>query len=167
MGEPLYQYQAPTGYPDTAEHWVNTGALLERLNFALALAGNRINGTRVELARFQTAGVAGGDKSRLIDQFAAVILQRDISPKTKASLLKSLNDATAATRPPAMQTIDSANAATATTGEMNDETMARGNGRRSGGGSKRGMPGANAARPIAETARVAALILGSPEFQRQ
>jgi hypothetical protein len=81
--------------------------------------------------------------------------------------LKSLNDATAATRTPAMQTIDSPNAATATTGEMNDETMARGNARRSGGGSKRGMPGANAARPIAETARVAALILGSPEFQRQ
>jgi len=167
MGEPLYQYQAPTGYPDTAEHWVSTGALLERLNFALALAGNRINGTRVELARFQTAAVAGGDKSRLIDQFAAVILQRDISPQTKASLLKSLNDATAATRTPAMQTIDSANPATAMTGEMNDETIARGNGRRGGIGRERGMPGANAARPIAETARVAALILGSPEFQRQ
>ena len=27
-----YGYQAPTGYPDTAEDWVNTGALLERLN---------------------------------------------------------------------------------------------------------------------------------------
>ena len=37
MGEPLYGYQAPTGYPDTAEDWVNTGALLERMNFAVAL----------------------------------------------------------------------------------------------------------------------------------
>jgi len=37
MGEPLYGFQAPTGYPDTAEDWVNTGALLERLNFAVAL----------------------------------------------------------------------------------------------------------------------------------
>jgi len=170
MGEPLYQYQAPTGYPDTAEHWVNTGALLERLNFALALAGNRINGTRIDLARLQTAGVTDGDKSRLIDQFATAILQRDISPQTKASLLKSLNDVTAATRTPAMQTIDSPNVATATAGETDDETMPRGNGRRGGGrerGRERGMPGANAARPIAETARVAALILGSPEFQRQ
>ena len=32
MGEPLYGYIAPTGYPDTADYWVNTGALLERLN---------------------------------------------------------------------------------------------------------------------------------------
>ena len=40
MGEPLYLCQPPTGYSDTAEAWVNTGALVARLNFALALAGN-------------------------------------------------------------------------------------------------------------------------------
>jgi uncharacterized protein (DUF1800 family) len=38
LGEVPYGYQAPTGYPDTAEDWVNTGALLERLNFAIAIA---------------------------------------------------------------------------------------------------------------------------------
>ncbi|MFZ0636440.1 MAG: DUF1800 domain-containing protein, partial [Candidatus Acidiferrales bacterium] len=38
MGEPLFQAQPPTGYSDKAETWVNTGALLNRLNFALALA---------------------------------------------------------------------------------------------------------------------------------
>src|SRR2546421_2692033 len=48
MGEPLYQYQPPTGYPDTAEHWVNTGALLERINFALALPANPIPATRLD-----------------------------------------------------------------------------------------------------------------------
>ena len=60
MGEGLYQYQAPTGYPDTAEHWVNTGGLLERLNFALALASNRIPGTRVDLARMAGESAAPG-----------------------------------------------------------------------------------------------------------
>ena len=53
MGEPLYGYIAPTGYPDMAEDWVNTGALLERMNFAVALASNRIRGTRVNLSKYQ------------------------------------------------------------------------------------------------------------------
>ncbi|MGI9106557.1 MAG: DUF1800 domain-containing protein [Pyrinomonadaceae bacterium] len=172
MGEPLYQYQAPTGYPDTAEHWVNTGALLERLNFALALAGNRINGTRVNLARFTGAGAAHADKSRLIDQFADAVLQGDISPKTKASLLKGLNDArtgTTTAQTPPLQTSDSANSRTATTGEINSDgdATARGGGSGRRGGRRREMLNANASLPIMETARIAALILGSPEFQRQ
>src|SRR5262249_7741219 len=49
MGQPLYQYQAPTGYPDRAEQWVNTGALLERLNFGLALSANKIPGALVDV----------------------------------------------------------------------------------------------------------------------
>ena len=36
-------YQPPTGYPDGAEQWVNTGALLERLNFARALLVRQLN----------------------------------------------------------------------------------------------------------------------------
>ena len=52
MGEPLYGFQTPNGYSDTAESWVNTGGLLERLNFGLSLASNRIPGTRVDLKRF-------------------------------------------------------------------------------------------------------------------
>jgi uncharacterized protein (DUF1800 family) len=168
MGEPLYQYQAPTGYPDTAEHWVNTGALLERMNFALALVGNRINGTRVDLTRFNNAGGAGADKSRLVEQFAAVILQGDMSERTKATLLKQLNEA--ATPPiAAAATTNAANSTAATTrGANNDDTMmpragGGGGGRR--GGARREMLAANA--PIPEAARIAALILGSPEFQRQ
>src|SRR5436190_12088003 len=52
MGEPLYGFQTPNGYSDVAESWVNTGALLERLNFGLALVSNRIPGTRVTLSAF-------------------------------------------------------------------------------------------------------------------
>ncbi|HEX8853138.1 MAG TPA: DUF1800 domain-containing protein, partial [Pyrinomonadaceae bacterium] len=98
MGEPLYGYQAPTGYPDVAENWVNTGALLERMNFALALAGNRIQGTRVDLARF-AGEVADGrtlDQQRLIDRFIAVILQGEIPPKGREVLMKRLGEQAAA-----------------------------------------------------------------------
>ena len=50
IGEPLYQCQPPTGYSDKAETWVNTGALLNRLNFSLALAGNKVRGSRSDVA---------------------------------------------------------------------------------------------------------------------
>jgi uncharacterized protein (DUF1800 family) len=40
LGMPLYQCQPPTGYKDTADAWVNTGALVGRMNFALMLARN-------------------------------------------------------------------------------------------------------------------------------
>jgi uncharacterized protein (DUF1800 family) len=34
LGMPLYQCQPPTGYADSADAWVNTGALVSRMNFA-------------------------------------------------------------------------------------------------------------------------------------
>lgn len=49
MGQPLYNYQAPTGYPDRAEAWVNTGSLLNRMNFGLELATGRIAGVQLDL----------------------------------------------------------------------------------------------------------------------
>lgn len=42
MGMPLYQCQPPTGYKDTADAWTNTGALVSRMNFALALTSGRM-----------------------------------------------------------------------------------------------------------------------------
>jgi uncharacterized protein (DUF1800 family) len=47
LGMPLYQCQPPTGYKDTADAWVNTGALVGRMNFGLALASNKIRGIAV------------------------------------------------------------------------------------------------------------------------
>jgi len=47
MGQPLYQCQPPAGYPDEGDHWMSNGAILERLNFAVALAEKNIPGTLV------------------------------------------------------------------------------------------------------------------------
>jgi uncharacterized protein (DUF1800 family) len=49
MGQPLYQCQPPAGYPDTGDHWMSNGAVLERLNFAVALVGNKIPGTEIQI----------------------------------------------------------------------------------------------------------------------
>src|SRR5258705_10115386 len=78
MGEPLYGFQTPNGYSDAAESWVNTGGLLERMNFGLALASNRVPGTRVNLSRFVTGFPGGEDKTKMMDQFLGVILAADI-----------------------------------------------------------------------------------------
>ncbi|PYV18141.1 MAG: DUF1800 domain-containing protein [Acidobacteria bacterium] len=55
MGEMPYGCQPPTGYPDTADAWVNTGALLERMNFATRLAAGDLPGTRTRLAELAPA----------------------------------------------------------------------------------------------------------------
>ncbi len=49
MGEPLYSYLAPTGYPDNAKTWINTGSLLNRMNFGLILAEGKIKGISFDL----------------------------------------------------------------------------------------------------------------------
>ena len=48
LGQPLYRHEAPNGYPETQESWVNAGALLSRLNIALAFAAGRIPGAAVD-----------------------------------------------------------------------------------------------------------------------
>ena len=90
MGEPLYGFQTPNGYSDAAESWVNTGALLERMNFGLALAGNRIPGTRVDLTKLTVQ-----DKSKLIDESLKLLVAGDISAGTRETLMKQINAANA------------------------------------------------------------------------
>jgi uncharacterized protein (DUF1800 family) len=48
MGQPLYQCQPPAGYPDRGDHWMSNGAVIERLNFAVALSANKLTGTTVQ-----------------------------------------------------------------------------------------------------------------------
>jgi len=151
MGEQLYGFQAPTGYPDTAEDWVNTGALLERLNFAIALSSNRIPGTRVDLKKFEAKG-----KSQILDQAVAVVLDGEISGNTKASLLKQLE-----------QPLPEVKIANVSDNTDDTEDIAMNAGQ---GGGRRG--GAQPARLLApsgnaEVFKVVGLILGTPEFQRQ
>jgi uncharacterized protein (DUF1800 family) len=158
MGEPLYGFQAPTGYPDVAENWVNTGALLERLNFGLALASNQIPGTRVDLERFLGDANKSGaiDKRRVMERFLNVVVQSDVSPKTKATLLAQL-DAPINIRP----------AADANTGAAADEMDSPAVMPRRGRRQQRQMTAdlGNVRNP--ELVKVVGLILGSPEFQRQ
>jgi uncharacterized protein (DUF1800 family) len=79
MGMPLYLQQPPTGYKDTAEEWVSTASLLERMNFALDLSAGRIRGVAVS-AR------ASGNEKPTLDTVAAQVLPGGLSPKSRETL---------------------------------------------------------------------------------
>ncbi len=91
IGEPLYQCQPPTGYDDKASTWVNTGALLNRLNYSLTLASGRMVGTHVDAATLLGTGDSAQPDAAL-DRAIAVLLSGEVSPETRATLAKQMND---------------------------------------------------------------------------
>jgi uncharacterized protein (DUF1800 family) len=167
MGQPLYGFQTPNGYSDMAESWVNTGALLERMNFALALASNRIPGTRVDLSRFVgDMSSKSIDKAKLLDRFVTLIVGGEISPKTRETLLKQLSDQV--TLPPMPRTQVASSGAPPNPFEIGFQrgVFNPGGG---GGGPQQQQQVARVDTAAIENplVKIAGLILGSPEFQRQ
>jgi uncharacterized protein (DUF1800 family) len=90
IGEPLYQCQPPTGYSDKADVWVNTGALLNRLNFSLALAGNKMRGSRTDVASLLGVETSKDAKAAL-ERAVQVFLGGQASPTTVETLEKQLD----------------------------------------------------------------------------
>ena len=90
IGEPLYQCQPPTGYSDKADTWVNTGALLNRLNFSLALAGNKMRGSRTDVASLLGVETATDAKAAL-ERAVQVFLSGQASPTTVETLEQQID----------------------------------------------------------------------------
>ena len=91
IGEPLYQCQPPTGYSDKAETWVNTGALLNRLNFSLALASNRMRGASSDVASL-LGGDASAEPKAALDRAVQVFLGGEAARTTVETLEKQLDN---------------------------------------------------------------------------
>jgi uncharacterized protein (DUF1800 family) len=91
IGEPLYQCQPPTGYADKSDAWVNTGALLNRLNFSLMLAGNRIRGSRSDVHSLLGVDSAAEPKTAL-QRAVQVFLGGQAAPMTVETLEKQLDN---------------------------------------------------------------------------
>ncbi len=79
LGEPLYLDQPPTGYPETQDSWVNSGALLERLNLGVGIAAGRAPGIAVNL---DTLIPASEDPAELADRVNDIILSGTATPNT-------------------------------------------------------------------------------------
>jgi len=121
MGEPLYQCQPPTGYTEVADAWVNAGALLNRLNFGLAVAAGRVPGVKADVSALAPAA---DDADALVDTLSRAILPVPLSTSTRETILRTLSP-------------------TDTDGVTDGERR----------------------RP--DSLKVAGLLLGSPEFQKQ
>src|SRR5262249_52467129 len=82
LGEPLYFCLPPTGYPDRAEAWINTGALFSRMNIVMTLVSNNLGGVKIDLAQLGN-GSPDAARDRVIAQTMV-----DVSPATRAVLAK-------------------------------------------------------------------------------
>jgi uncharacterized protein (DUF1800 family) len=105
MGMPLYGCVPPTGYKEDAADWVSTGALANRMNFALRLSANRLNGVQVAWAR------SPGDLTDVESEEARLeisVVPGGLSDATRTALLQSVDQQ------------QPANAASTTTVAVND-----------------------------------------------
>jgi uncharacterized protein (DUF1800 family) len=162
LGMPLYGMQTPNGYSWMAEPWVNTGDLLNRMNFALNLSSDRVRGVQTEwtvLLGSSSRGVrAAGLKAETADTGAVakeakleiLLLGQPANERTRATVLEQLGDESVQQKAEKSFSIRTSDV----------EPMA--------GVLNASAPRAQARAPLdREAATMAGLLLGSPEFQRR
>ena len=151
LGEPIFGHQAPNGWPETGEAWMNAGAILNRINFGLALAGGRIPGASVtqwsDADKLRTAS-----REQQVDAVVREFLGGQASPDTREILLNGEN--------PLSTKLAGSTDSTAMAARMaTDEEMTRPMQRRE----------SPLARPVQVSglAQLVGLAIGAPEFQRR
>jgi hypothetical protein len=93
MGEPLYQMQPPTGYPMTADHWMNSAALVDRLNFSMQLATSKMGGMKFDAPHLLAAGLlarpaSSSDSLHHVAVEPAVMTQKAAAPSGQDEALE-------------------------------------------------------------------------------
>ncbi|TDQ06605.1 DUF1800 domain-containing protein [Pedobacter metabolipauper] len=91
MGQKMYYYQAPTGFPDKGQYWINTGALLNRMNFGLALAAQRIPGVKINLFALNNNHEPESAEAALLTYSKLILPERNLE-KTLERLKPMLSD---------------------------------------------------------------------------
>ena len=160
LGAPIFGHQAPNGWPETGDSWMNAGAILNRINFGLALAGGRVPGASIaqwpEEARLRSA-----PREQQVDAVVSAFLGGQASPDTREILIKGENPLAA------KLAAQGAGAAETPMSPGNDDDQmapvmetAR---------ARQGMRAAPLGRPVQleGLAQVVGLAIGAPEFQRR
>jgi uncharacterized protein (DUF1800 family) len=90
LGQPIYGRQTPDGWPDVASEWMGAGAILNRINFGLAVGANRLPGARATAfpgaEQLRTAS-----REAQVDGVISVFLGGRVSPETREILLTGRN----------------------------------------------------------------------------
>ncbi len=95
LGQPIYGHQAPNGYPETGDAWMNTGAILNRINFGLSVATDRVPGVR--LARWSAYdSLRTLDREAQVDGVSRLLLGGAASNDTRRILVTGSNPLLAA-----------------------------------------------------------------------
>jgi uncharacterized protein (DUF1800 family) len=176
LGQPIFGHQAPNGWPETGEAWMNTGAILNRINFGMAVAAGRLPGADIRaVPALDTIRLAPRD--RQVDVVVATILNGMVSPDTRAVLVSGDHPLLAnGAGGNAIQDMSPAEAAPDNAG-MSGQEMAEGaNGRnaararlnQNAGGKRAALQGRGFTNipQLTGLSQIIGLALGSPEFQR-
>ena len=169
LGMPLYGCQPPTGYKWDAETWLNSAALVNRMNFALLLSSNKVAGTTVDTTALvakappRAAAVTTGEDEaqRKEAELEAVVLPGGVSPQTRSAVLSQTDDS-------AVQQAMQAFGQTA----QQQQDRAKGGGKQVVNVNVRRDFSSGPIKPNAQPtdkqgAVMLGLLLGSPEFQRR
>jgi uncharacterized protein (DUF1800 family) len=140
LGMPLYGMQPPTGYAMKEEAWVNSSALLGRMNFSLALMSGKIRGVQVDTDRLlATPPGTTTDSGQALAALESSLLAGTVSKQTHDAIVSELQNQAA--------------------GSSNVKAVVKPATR------KNDKPPAPP--PASNVGTIAGLILGSPEFQRR
>ncbi len=139
MGQPLFGRITPDGYSDRAEQWLSSGAMIARLNFASALATNRIKGTSIKCSNLLN-GTDEANKEAVAAKLTQLTVPIDLSNSSRSVLDKVVSSGPPAASSPPPTTVSAAF----------DPKSAQ-------------TPGA----PVAYVSELVTLLIGSPEFQHR
>src|SRR6266511_5324716 len=147
MGQPIFGRISTDGYPDRAAQWLASGAMLERLNFAVALSSNKLKGTNVDPARILSQTDLNSPTATA-DHLSQLILIGGVSDETRRAIDKIAREASAI---PATANTLPATRATQPINYANTAVID------------------NPKTPVAPlfVAGLISIVLGSPEFQRR
>lgn len=177
IGQPIYAYQAPTGFPDRAESWINTGSLLNRMNFGLNLALGNIGGISFDLAALNQHHEPQSLQDAL-QTYAALLLPERNSAETIRLLTPVLAD------PNFAQKLDVAASKETSTEPTNNMNNVKKNNTKNlertsepdigwaeypeeTNSTQKGIAAKQTHVQAGAIAQVVGIILGSPEFQRR
>ena len=159
LGQPIFGRQTPDGWPDRGDAWMNTGAILNRINFGLAVAAGRVPG--VSIAAWPPAAtLRGATREQQADGVIRALLGGEASPETRSILVSGEN-------PLLAKYAGSDSSAMALADDSSDVMSPRM--ARAGAGRRGGAAGRALDRPMEldGLAQVVGLALGAPEFQRR
>ena len=170
LGAPIFGHQAPNGWPETGESWMNSGAILNRINFGLGLAGGRFPGATLSQWS-ETEHLASATRDQQVDAVILAFFGGQASPDTRQILLGGENPLAAklaaTTMPDSITREMTSMTPPATVGGADEPMRGRIAGSKNGGSRPALARAMGQQVQLNGLAQVVGLAIGAPEFQRR